>query len=169
MRLHQEIAFEDDICAHLAAHGWLYEPGDAQRYDRARALFPPDLIAWVQETQPSAWETLTKTHGAATETVLLDRIRTQLDDRGTLDLLRHGGELLGLRKPLQLAQFKPALAMNPALEARYQANRLRVVRQVHYSLHHENSLDLTLFLFRPSPSPSRRCGSWRRPRASASP
>ncbi|WP_295387149.1 type I restriction endonuclease [uncultured Thiodictyon sp.] len=55
-------------------------------------------------------------------------------------------ELLGLRKPLQLAQFRPALAMNPALEARYQANRLRVVRQVHYSLHHENSLDLTLFL-----------------------
>ena len=146
MRLHQEIAFEDDICAHLAAHGWLYEPGDAQRYDRARALFPPDLIAWVRDTQPSAWESLTKTHGAATETVFLDRIRTQLDDRGTLDLLRHGVELLGLRKPLQLAQFKPALAMNPALEARYLANRLRVVRQVHYSLHHENSLDLTLFL-----------------------
>jgi hypothetical protein len=95
--------------------------------------------------------------------------RTQLDDRGTLDLLRHGVELLGLRKPLQLAQFKPALAMNPALEARYLANRLRVLRQVHYPLHHENSLDLTLFLFRPSPSPSRRCGSWRRPRASASP
>ena len=143
---HHEIAFEDDICAHLAAHGWHCEPGDAQRYDRARALFPPDLIAWVQETQPAAWASLTKTHGAATETVLLDRIRKQLDDRGTLDLLRHGVELLGLRKPLQLAQFRPALAMNPALEARYQANRLRVVRQVHYSLHHENSLDLTLFL-----------------------
>ena len=121
MSVHQEIAFEGDICAHLAAHGWRYEPGDAQRYDRARALFPPDLIAWVQETQPAAWASLTKTHGAATETVLLDRIRKQLDDCGTLDLLRHGVELLGLRKPLQLAQFRPALAMNPALEARYQA------------------------------------------------
>ena len=143
---HKEIAFEDDICAHLAAHGWLYEQGDAQRYDRAHALFAPDLIAWIEATQPAAWESLTKTHGAATETVLLDRIRKQLDDRGTLDLLRHGVELLGLKKPLQLAQFRPALAMNPALEARYQANRLRVVRQVHYSLHHEDSLDLTLFL-----------------------
>ena len=146
MSVHQEIAFEDDICAHLAAYGWRYEPGDAQRYDRAHALFPPDLIAWIEATQPAAWESLTKAHGAASETVLLERIRKQLDDRGTLDLLRHGVELLGLRKPLQLAQFKPALAMNPALEARYRANRLRVVRQVHYSLHHEGSLDLTLFL-----------------------
>lgn len=69
-----------------------------------------------------------------------------MDDRGTLDVLRHGVELLGLRQPLQLAQFKPALAMNPDLQARYAANRLRVVRQVRYSLHTENSIDLVLFL-----------------------
>ena len=24
MTLHKEIEFESDICAHLAAHGWLY-------------------------------------------------------------------------------------------------------------------------------------------------
>ena len=24
MSLHKEIEFENDICAHLAAHGWLY-------------------------------------------------------------------------------------------------------------------------------------------------
>ncbi|WP_295385146.1 hypothetical protein, partial [uncultured Thiodictyon sp.] len=71
MTTHNESAFEDDICAHLAAHGWRYELGDAQRYDRARALFPPDLIAWIEATQPAAWASLTKTHGAATETVLL--------------------------------------------------------------------------------------------------
>jgi len=36
--------------------------------------------------------------------------------------------------------------MNEALAARYAANRLRVVRQLRYSPHHENSLDLVLFL-----------------------
>ena len=36
--------------------------------------------------------------------------------------------------------------MNPDIVARYDANRLRVVRQVRYSLHNENSLDLVLFL-----------------------
>ena len=48
--------------------------------------------------------------------------------------------------PLSLAQFKPALAMNPEILARYGANRLRVVRQVRYSVHNENALDLVLFL-----------------------
>lgn len=146
MTLHREIAFEDEICAAMASRGWLYAKGDAAAYDRARALFPADVAAWVQATQPDAWATLTKNHGAGAEAVLLDRIRKQLDDRGTLDVLRHGVELLGLRQPLALAQFKPALAMNPDLQARYAANRLRVVRQVRYSAHNENAIDLVLFL-----------------------
>ena len=45
MSLHNEIAFETDICNHLAAQGWLYgEPGtegDASGYDTARACTPP--------------------------------------------------------------------------------------------------------------------------------
>ncbi|MBF0162385.1 MAG: hypothetical protein HQL88_08860 [Magnetococcales bacterium] len=54
MNLHKEIECENDICHHLAAHGWLYNPNDAAHYDRQRALFPADLLAWVQETQPKA-------------------------------------------------------------------------------------------------------------------
>ena len=104
------------------------------------------MIAWVQETQPKAWEALSKNHGASAETILLDRLRKSLDDRRTLDVLRHGVELLGLRQPLSLCQFKPALAMNAETVAKYQKNRLRVVRQVHYSLHNENAIDLVLFL-----------------------
>ncbi len=146
MSLHKEISFESEICDTLAAQGWLYAEGDAARYDRARALFPVDVLAWIQETQPKAWETLTKNHGAQAEAVLLDRLRKSLDDRGTLDVLRHGVELLGLRQPLALAQFKPALAMNPETLAKHAANRLRVVRQVRYSLHNENCIDLVLFL-----------------------
>jgi type I restriction enzyme R subunit len=146
MSLHKEASFEAEICAHLASHGWLYAEGDAATYDRPRALFPSDVLAWVQATQPKAWETLTKNHGAKAGETLLNRLRDQLDQRGTLDVLRHGIELLGLKQPLKLAEFKPALALNPDILARYHANRLRVVRQVHYSVHNENSLDLVLFL-----------------------
>lgn len=144
--LHKEISFEDEICVNLASQGWLYSPDDAKLYDRARALFPPDVVAWVQKTQPKAWDALTKNHGAAAEVTLLDRLRKSIDDRGTLDVLRFGVEMIGLRQPLQLAQFKPALAMNQDLLDRYQDNRLRVVRQVRYSLHNEKCIDLVLFL-----------------------
>ena len=64
LNLHKEIRFEDEVCEYLAAHGWLYAEVDAAHYDRALALFPPDVLAWVQQAQPKAWEALTKNHGA---------------------------------------------------------------------------------------------------------
>lgn len=145
MSLHKEIRFVDEICEHLGNHGWLYVPGDAQDYDRTRALFPADVVAWVQATQPKAWDALSKNHGPSAETVLLDRLRKSLDDRGTLDVLRNGVEMIGLRQPLSFAQFKPALAMNPETMGKYQANRLRVVREVYLS-HGPERLDLVFFL-----------------------
>ncbi len=146
MSIHQEISFESEICQHLAENGWLHAEGDAAGYDRKRAIYPPDVLAWVQETQPKAWETLVKNHGSQAEETLMGRLRDQLDQRGSLDVLRHGIELLGLKDSLKLAEFKPALAINPDIMARYAANRLRVIRQVRYSLFSENSIDLVLFL-----------------------
>ena len=146
MNLYKEINFENEVCEYLSDHGWLYVEHDAENYDKARALFPADVLAWVEATQPKAWEALTKNHGAQAGGTLLARLRDQLDQRGTLDVLRHGIELLGLKQPLKLAEFKPALAINPDILIRYAANRLRVVRQVRYSLHNENSIDLVLFL-----------------------
>ena len=146
MSLHTEINLEVEICEHLVAHGWLYADGDAAKYDRARALFPDDVLAWVQATQPKAWEALTKNHGVAAGETLLTRLRDQIAQRGTLDVLRQGIELLGLREKLKLAEFKPALGINPDILARYAANRLRVIRQVRYSVASENSIDLVLFL-----------------------
>ena len=146
MALHHESAFEQEICEHLGSHGWLYEEGSASAYSRELALYPPDLIAWVQQAQPDAWEVLQKNHGSKAEATLLQRVRQQLDQVSSLDLLRHGVEVLGLPKALKLAEFKPAFGLNPQILARYNANRLRVVRQVRYSTRNENCLDLVLFL-----------------------
>ena len=76
----------------------------------------------------------------------MSRVRDQLDQRGTLEVLRIVVEMLGLKQPLQIAQFRPTLALNEEILTRYGANRLRVVRQVRYSLHSENSIDFVLFL-----------------------
>ena len=146
MSIHKEIAFEEEICEHLGAHGWIYVEGDSSRYDRARALFPDDVLAWVQGTQAQAWEALVKNHGTHAAETLLNRLRESINQRGTLDVLRQGIEMLGVKGKLPVAQFKPALALNPEIQARYEANRLRVVRQVRYSSHNENSIDLVLFL-----------------------
>jgi len=142
MALHNEIEFESDICEHLAAHGWLYAAKDAADYDRELALFPADVLAWVQESDPQAWQTLTKNHGAAADVTLLKRLRDSLNQSGTLHVLRSGFDVLGLRKPLRMAQFKPAFAANPDIMVRYGANRLRVVRQVRYVRAHSRRAGL---------------------------
>ncbi|MDH6155969.1 DEAD/DEAH box helicase family protein [Janthinobacterium sp. CG_23.4] len=145
--LHQEHHFETEICTYLAANGWLYEDGDAARFDRSSGLFLPDLLAWMELTQPQHWQRLSNTHGAALPQVLADRIRKNMNERGTLDVLRRGVEMLGLSAPLDLAQFKPALAINPTIQTKYAANRLRVVRQVCHSPNNtKDELDLVLFL-----------------------
>ena len=147
MTLHTEIHFENDVCQHLAESGWLYAEGDNQRYDRARALYLPDLVEWLKQSDPKAWETLVSRGGeaAAVET-LAKRLRSELDKQGTLQVLRKGFDVLGVKNKIQVVQFKPALAMNPDIVAKYEANRLRVVRQVYYSEHNQNSIDLVLFL-----------------------
>ena len=147
MSIHKEIKFEDEVCEHLSANGWLYAEEDAADYDHQLALFPADVLAWVQETQGDAWETLAKNHGNAADQTLLNRLRGSLDQSGTLHVLRQGFDVLGVKSRVKMAQFNPALAMNPDITKRYAANRLRVVRQVHYSLHNRAlSIDLVLFL-----------------------
>ncbi|MFM8219443.1 MAG: hypothetical protein ACKOJF_11040, partial [Planctomycetaceae bacterium] len=79
MSLHNEVRFEDDICDHLARHGWLYRDQHDQTYSRELALLGADVVAWVQATDPDAWQTLVKNHGAAAESTLLHRLRACLD------------------------------------------------------------------------------------------
>ena len=100
MSIHKEIAFEEEICEHLGAHGWIYVEGDSSRYDRARAVFPDDVLAWVQGTQSQAWEALVKNHGAKAGETLLNRLRESINQRGTLDVLRQGIEMLGVKGKL---------------------------------------------------------------------
>jgi type I restriction enzyme, R subunit len=145
--LHQEHHFETEICACLATNGWLYAEGDAAQYDRTNALFMPDLLVWIETTQPDTWQRLSKTHGSALHERLAERVRKSMNERGILDVLRRGVEMLGLKEPLSLVQFKPALSINPTIQQRYDANRLRVVRQVRHSLNYpQDAIDLVLFV-----------------------
>ena len=71
---HKERAFESAIEHHLlTAGGYLRgEPGD---FDRARALDPVQLFAFLDATQPELMEKLRDHHGPGLETALLDGLR----------------------------------------------------------------------------------------------
>ena len=56
-----EVAFETVIETHLLAHG--YVPADRAGFDRARAIFPATVLAFIRETQPKEWAKLEALHG----------------------------------------------------------------------------------------------------------
>ncbi|MFI8592319.1 type I restriction endonuclease subunit R [Dietzia maris] len=154
MAQHHESALEAEICEYLAATGWEYSPNDAG-YDRELALFPEDVFWWLQTTQPKEWEKRVKPSDppAAQDkarVALLQRLGKALSadlkaDGGTLAVLRRG--FSDFNANFAMCQFKPNSGLNATTAAKYQAVRLRVMRQVHYSTTApKKSIDLVFFV-----------------------
>lgn len=146
MGIANEIEFENELCAYLAAHGWLYTKSNVG-YDAPRALYAPDLLAYIQETQSEVWKGFAAFHGAAAEGELLKRLEKSLVTHGTLHVLRHELKVTGAGSAgFFLVRFRPAAGFNQQIAEEYGKVRLRVMRQVHYSTQHQNSLDLVFFV-----------------------
>lgn len=138
---HKENVFETEIIDYLTSNGWI--EGTSQGYDEDLALYPEDLLTYIKSTQPEAYEKMLKREGAKTDDILLKFVAKELDTQGSLHYLRH--ELKYIGSKFKLCQFKPEL-FNPDTQKRYDANILRVVRQVYYSKSNQNSIDLVLFV-----------------------
>ncbi len=113
-------------------------------YDRQLCLISQDVIAFLQGTQPTAWASLRGIYKEAAESRFLRRLNSEIDKRGTLDVLRNGVKDAG--NVIKLAYFAPATAMNPQYQRLYQGNIFSVVRQLRYEPGGNRSLDLVLFL-----------------------
>jgi len=122
--------------------GYVQRP--MQDYDRGLCLIPEETIDFVLATQPKTWERLKQHYGDEAKARFLRRLASEIERRGTLDVLRNGLKDRGCR--FELAYFKPSTGLNEALRDLYQANQFCVVRQLHYSEKDERSLDLALFL-----------------------
>ena len=108
--LHKEINLEAEVCSHLAANGWLYADGDASATTSRLRYFLSMLWFGSRRRSYKVWDTLNKNHGPQAPGCDAGTAGDAIKQRGTLDVLRHGIELIGLRQPLTLAQFRPALS-----------------------------------------------------------
>lgn len=140
MKPTSEAAFETAIESVFLADG--YGKVDGKGFDRERAFFPAEALAFIQTTQAKVWEKLEALHGEQTGERVLEALCKWMDTHGVLATLRHGFKCFG--KTLRIAFFRPAHGLNPELRARYQANRLGLTRQLHFSPKSEKSLDVVL-------------------------
>ena len=147
-----ERAFEDAITDSLVTAGgyracrWGNRGGGLPGFAPAWGIEFEDLLSFIAETQPRAWERLLAVHGGedGARHQFGDRLARQLDERGTVDVLRHGVSDHGIE--VRLAFFRPAHGLSPELGRLYEANRLSVVRQLPYELDTTKTLDLALLL-----------------------
>lgn len=160
-----EQAFEDAIVDHLGQSGWLTDTGSSAGWDRARALYVPDVLYWLETQYPEEYakavpESLAGIQRDVYVSKLLDRLTEMLDktpilnnktkkvQQGLLGTLR-GGFSHSQRGQMK-ATFGPMVAFYPenplytnAIEDA-QKNRLRVLRQVPFDTKGTDTLDLVL-------------------------
>ena len=141
--LHTEIHFEDELVGHLVKYGGWVE-GEPKNYNRVLALYPEDVIGWIQDTQPAAYAKVQKAQNGGTDKKILDRLADVLSKEGALHVFRNGFSTGGAE--FAACAFRPGNNLNPATVEKFSKVRCRVVRQVHYSLHNENSIDVVLFV-----------------------
>ena len=148
----KEAQFQRDIIDALAAQGWLV--GIASGYDRRTALYTEDVLGYFKDAWPERWDKFAKANLNNPDDVLVQKLVRELEQSGTLDVLRHGFKLPAVK--VELCSFQPDHGMNPDTLKRYQCNRLRVVPEVSYSPHASEAgssgqsynprLDLVLFV-----------------------
>lgn len=140
---YKEKRFEQDIEEYLTTKGG-YIKGNPKAFDRSLALDVNTFVSFIKTSQPKAWERFEKIYGADSEKQIVDRFCREVKMVGLLKVFRQGFTDRGIK--FRAVFWKPETTINPTAVAQYNANILHCTRQLHYSLHNENSIDIVLFI-----------------------
>jgi type I restriction enzyme R subunit len=113
-------------------------------YDRNLCSISEDIIGFIKETQEKEYKKLNDQYGSETDKKLVLRINNEISSRGLIDVLRKGVKDRGCN--FRMVYFQPKTFLNPEHQELFKKNRFVVVRQLHYSLRNENSIDMLLFI-----------------------
>jgi len=136
----REIGFEEYVEDRLIKSGYI--KGNPDDYNKEFAIDTKLLFEFFEDTQPKKMERLKEIYKDQYEFKVLSRLNRELNNRGMIDVLRHGIRDYGVY--LDLAYFKPVSKLNTETLELYEKNRISVTRQVHYSTKNENSIDMLI-------------------------
>ena len=137
-----ERAFENAAESMLLENGW--QKADLSGWNVETAIFAEQVVDFIKATQPDVWTKIASLHGAGTESQVEQTLIKTLNDRGTLDVLRHGFRFSG--QTLKVAFFEPANDLNADTMAKYRTNRLTITRQVPCHPNQGHTVDLLFAL-----------------------
>ena len=149
-----EAAFEEHIASWLVTHGGyrrvkVGNVGVGPRdFDAEAGVDTADLFEFIGATQGREWGRLVDSaYGGDPDRAqagFVQRLASELDRRGTVDVLRRG--VVDRNFTIRLAFFRPAHGLTPELAERYEANVLSVTRQLPFDPSSARTVDLALFV-----------------------
>lgn len=139
---HKEVKIEEAIEHFLCEYGGYTK--DLVEYDKGLALDKKTLLSFVKQSQPKQWERYETIYGANSEKSFIDRFNRKVNKTGLLNVLRKGITDRGVK--FKVIFFKPETSINKDTLHLYESNVISCVRQLHYSLRNNNSLDIVLFI-----------------------
>jgi len=142
MKATTEKAFEAYIQETMAARGWI--SGSTQSWDKGKALFPGQVIAFIKDTQAGLWAQMEKLHGRELTGKLIEALVKERNAKGTLHILRHGFKFYG--KIFKTAYFKPAHGLVKETLELFSKNQLHADRQVACHPGDSSAVDMVLSL-----------------------
>ena len=137
-----EKGLESLIFNALLMDGWL--PGESNNYDRSACLDLAQLTAFLTSTQPETASALSLDQDTPTRRQFLARLKSQIDSRGIIDVLRKG--IQHQQHSSTLFYGSPSPGNTQAAEF-HRLNRFSVTRQLRYSSDNKQlALDLAIFI-----------------------
>ena len=137
-----EKGLESLIFDSLLMDGWL--PGESNDYDQGACLDLAHLAAFLASTQPDTGSALSSDQDTPTRRQFLARLKSQIDSRGIIDVLRKG--IQHQQHSITLFYGSPSPGNTQAAEF-HRLNRFSVTRQLRYSNDNKQlALDLAIFI-----------------------
>lgn len=125
--MHTEQHFENEIEHSLLTEGG-YQQGFAKNYEKSTALFPADVVAFIQTTQPKLWARLEMLFKDKAQDELIKALNQELNIKGSLNVLRNGFRVAN--RTAKMAYFAPNSTLNETSQQQYDANIVKITRQV---------------------------------------
>ena len=125
--MHTEQHFENEIEHSLLTEGG-YQQGFAKDYEKSTALFPADVVAFIQTTQPKLWARLEMLFKDKAQDELIKALNQELNIKGSLNVLRNGFRVAN--RTAKMAYFAPNSTLNETSQQQYDANIVKITRQV---------------------------------------
>ena len=119
---------------------------DDNWYDKNLCVVGDEFIEFLKETQKETYDKLHKKYGENAHKNILSRLNKEIDAKGLIHVLRkgfndvHGGNI-------KTVFFQPTSSLNEKYRKdKYLKNKFLLVRQLHYSPHNNNSIDIVIFI-----------------------